>query len=156
MSPLAAFLAGASAALLTATPLAFWLGRRSVEQDDFPGDHDPYAEPHGEDVRLIGVGIGLAILTAAGVVAGVSIGFAHEAPSGWEYPRDCCSAYDCYPVPAGALRFGPGGITVEATGETFPSRSTIVRPSGDGAFHRCSRAGDPAKPTICLFVPGGV
>lgn len=48
MSPQAAFLAGACLILATAVPLAFWLGLRAADQDDFPCDRDPYAEPFGD------------------------------------------------------------------------------------------------------------
>lgn len=28
---------------------------------------------------------------------------AHEAPSGWTYDLDCCSAHDCYQIDAGTI-----------------------------------------------------
>ncbi|GAB4071706.1 hypothetical protein KHC28_00210 [Ancylobacter sonchi] len=156
MSPTTAFLIGTCATLSTAVPLAFWLGRRSLGQDDFPADRDPYAEPHGDNVHLVGVGIGLAILTAAGVVAGVSIGFAHEAPSGWSYDYSCCASFDCHPALAGDIEITPNGLHVPASGETIPYSDPRVKPSGDGAMHRCSYGGVPSAKTICIYVPGGV
>lgn len=81
---------------------------------------------------------------------------AHEAPSGWHYPAECCSNQDCAPVtkwthdPATGLieiqtRFGTGTISVEALHRT-------ARPSGDGGTHACILNAR----VICVFLPNSI
>ena len=77
----------------------------------------------------------------------------HSAPSGWEYPTDCCSGRDCFPIPEAELEATPVGWRVRATGETLDYHDRNVRPSGDGRFHRCSQDGKPEGRTLCLFIP---
>lgn len=96
-----------------------------------------------------------AAVTVLVLVAMIGYASAHDAPSGWSYPRDCCSAVDCYPVPESALRVTPDGLEVVETGEVLPYSSSKIKNSGDYEYHRCSAAGDPEMNTICVFVPGG-
>ena len=71
---------------------------------------------------------------------------AHFAPSGWEYPFECCSGRDCHPTTA---IIQGGGYFLPETGETIPAMDSRVRESGDGEYHRCGSA----THTRCLFVP---
>jgi hypothetical protein len=80
---------------------------------------------------------------------------AHDAPSGWSYPRSCCSDRDCYPLFGPALEADADGYHIKATGEVIPFTSRRIKPSGDGLYHRCSWGGDVNASTICLFVPSG-
>lgn len=107
-----------------------------------------------EAVRLAGS------LAVAAVVAGWAAGLfgqarGHEAPSGWAYDAACCSGQDCRPAAPGEVTSGPGGFRIGPTGELIPFASSKVRPSGDGALHRCSVGGEAAGATLCLYVPGG-
>lgn len=81
---------------------------------------------------------------------------AHEAPGGWAYDPACCSGRDCRPARPGEITAGPRGFEIAPTGEVVPFASSKVRPSGDGAMHRCMIGGETTSPTICLYVPGGV
>lgn len=65
---------------------------------------------------------------------------AHEAPSGWSYPAECCSNQDCRPVPCDQLAPEPGGgVRWTATGDRFPQAK--VKASGDGECHVCVQDG---------------
>lgn len=97
----------------------------------------------------LGIAAGLAVLFAPPVPA-------HEAPSGWAYDAACCSGRDCRPVQPGEVTASPRGFEITPTGEVVPFASSKVRPSGDGVMHRCMIGGDTTRPTICLYVPGGV
>lgn len=98
-----------------------------------------------------------ATLIAAGMMIVAATGFvwAHDAPTGWQYPISCCSGVDCREVSDEAIIEGPNGYTIAATGETIPMTSRKVRPSPDGIYHWCSVGGKPDSATICLFVPFG-
>lgn len=47
--------------------------------------------------------IALLILSALNT----GIAFAHDAPSGWKYPPDCCHNRDCRPISAEWVRESP-------------------------------------------------
>jgi hypothetical protein len=79
---------------------------------------------------------------------------AHEAPSGWAYPKDCCGG-DCHPVPceevsAVAPRDGFVGPDYEWHGLTF--RKPQHQFSPDGACHVCVGNFKPLLPR-CIFTP---
>lgn len=78
---------------------------------------------------------------------------AHDAVSGWVYPLECCSNYDCREVEDAAIGEGPAGYVIKATGEVIPMTDAKVKFSPDGKFHWCSRGGRADGATICLFVP---
>lgn len=77
---------------------------------------------------------------------------AHDAPTGWAYPLECCSGIDCREVAAPRVREGEYGYTVP-TGELLRYNDRRLRPSPDGEFHWCSVAGTDDGRTLCLFVP---
>ncbi|MGH0295393.1 hypothetical protein [Sinorhizobium meliloti] len=89
------------------------------------------------------------------LLAGLSAttAFAHDAPSGWQYPSACCSTMDCRKVAQTAISERPQGYIVRATGEVLPYADSRVRMSPDGEYHWCSAAGKVYGKTICLFVP---
>jgi hypothetical protein len=76
---------------------------------------------------------------------------AHRAATGWLYDPSCCGDKDCYEIEDSEVQAVPGGWQINATGEVF--RSTQVKHSPDGRFHRCSGYGQREKPTMCLYVP---
>ncbi|WP_240545108.1 hypothetical protein [Sinorhizobium fredii] len=79
---------------------------------------------------------------------------AHSAPSGWDYPSQCCGERDCWPVHDGSVVEGPEGYVVRGTGETIDYRDPRVMPSPDGEIHLCLDADDiHPRLTTCLFVP---
>lgn len=57
----------------------------------------------------------------------------HMAPSGWEYPQECCAQTDCHPVSCEALRETEKGIAYLQWTFTGPE----IRRSQDGFCHVC-------------------
>lgn len=76
---------------------------------------------------------------------------AHQAPSGWTYPRECCADYDCGPITKMELQ-ADGGLRVTTKHGTadFPAGHPR-RESPDAVGHACF------TPTqlYCLFLPAG-
>ena len=88
--------------------------------------------------------------------------FAHTAPSGWAYDRDCCSDMDCAPVPDSAVREATGGYSVRLVPGGHPlvsapmsafvaHGSPALRVSGDDRRHVCVSHGR----VLCVYVPPG-
>lgn len=80
---------------------------------------------------------------------------AHEAPSGWKYPTDCCAGKDCHPVACEELtERGDGGFDWK----NLHFGPFQVRQSGDHSCHVChqleSIRGGPVTPVtpICVFI----
>lgn len=83
------------------------------------------------------------------------------------YDLECCSAQDCFPVDASAVRYVGGGYYVDGvrnedgTPHFFSEDDTRLTPIGEGAYHVCTRGGQypgiaikPWKgPRECLYVP---
>ena len=97
------------------------------------------------------VALSAASLMSAIVLAAPAL--AHDAPSGWIYPLECCSNYDCREVEKAEVEEGPLGYVIRTTGEVIPMTDAKVKMSPDGEFHWCSRGGKQDGATICLFVP---
>jgi hypothetical protein len=100
--------------------------------------------------RIAAVSASLALAMA---VTGATTARAHEAPSGWMYPYECCSGYDCRPVSSKWIKESGGSFIIPTTGEAVPYTDKRIRTSPDGEFHWCSVAGSDDGRTICLFVP---
>jgi hypothetical protein len=92
---------------------------------------------------------------------------AHQAPSGWAYPYECCSNQDCARVAPESVRERRGGWHVTVLPGTHPqvpagAPAVMVfvpvneaRPSPDGEWHICLHPSD--KRLLCFFnPPGGV
>ena len=94
-------------------------------------------------------------LLALLIVLFPSLAFAHDAPSGWSYPIECCSTVDCREVPASAVKEVWNGylITLSTKQEIVPYGSYKIKDSPDGAYHWCSQGGTNDGKTLCLFVP---
>lgn len=62
---------------------------------------------------------------------------AHHAPSGWEYPGECCGKGDCFQLtnPQQDIKWTPDGWLITETNETIPFEQARV--SGDDHWHRC-------------------
>lgn len=95
---------------------------------------------------------------AVAAIACLLVGFgllqahAHDAPSGWSYPLDCCSGHDCRPIdPAEVQELGGGKVLDRVTGETLSGKQ--VRFGGDGQWHICNVGGDREAKPICVFKP---
>lgn len=78
---------------------------------------------------------------------------AHNAPSGWAYPAECCSSTDCEPLAPGAVKKGDDGW-IMPNGEVFAFGAE--RNSGDESWHWCLRNGKViiAANRPCLYAPG--
>jgi hypothetical protein len=81
----------------------------------------------------------------------VAIVLAHDAPSGWQYPSQCCTNQHCREVPCS---------TIERLGDTiyryhrsttfyldFPAITHAYSP--DGKCHTCINGHQP----LCIFTP---
>lgn len=89
-----------------------------------------------------------AVILAATFVALLTFGaFAHNAPSGWAYPPECCGGYDCSEIAADRVKPGFAGYIVDGR---FYVPMAQVRFSPDGRFHACFPTLDNLR---CLFVP---
>jgi hypothetical protein len=104
--------------------------------------------------RLIGILWGITSLM---IISFATLAQAHDAPSGWAYPSNCCSGVDCREVNDGhsSIRVGerPEGYVISSTGEVIAYMDPKVKPSPDGEYHWCSASGLDTGNTICLFVP---
>lgn len=106
-------------------------------------------------VFFIGYGLIVLFLWATGA-------FAHQAPSGMPYPKDCCSndGKECAPVPDSAINEENGGYMVtlrkedhpRLTGDAqrfFPYGNKGIKWSTDGKYHACGRY----SVIFCVIVP---
>lgn len=108
----------------------------------------------------------LASITIATLLAaGASETRAHRAPSGWDYPFECCSEADCARIDAAAVRETPSGFVVTIAPGRHPMWPTErrqpavldipygkARLSPDGFFHLCM---NDAGELLCFYSPGG-
>ena len=78
---------------------------------------------------------------------------AHQAPTGWAYPLNCCSNQDCREVNATAISTRTEGYVIDRTGEVIGYSDRRLKDSPDGHYHWCTVGGTEAGATICLFVP---
>lgn len=113
-------------------------------------------------MKAIAIWIGIAIATLLYFFGKPA--FPHEAPSGWSYPYQCCSGYDCREVDAPdtpqserhhsvqVIRIN-GGYEISTTREPIMDNDPKIKDSPDGEFHWCSVGGKDDSKTICLFVP---
>jgi len=83
----------------------------------------------------------------------LSVAFAHQAPSGWAYPLQCCSGMDCRQIEGIDVGEGANGYTILKTGEVIPYHDLRLKVSPDGEYHWCSKEGKDTTPTVCLFIP---
>lgn len=90
----------------------------------------------------------LALLLALSAAAA-----AHDAPSGWAYPYNCCADHDCRPIACGDIvREGDGSFTYTAKHVRFSE----IKDSGDHQCHACwLHDGTAAQRSYgtCLFAP---
>lgn len=89
---------------------------------------------------------------------------AHQAPSGWEYPKECCDGMDCAPVPFRVqptfrdggveFRLKPGDHPMITTQEhvIFWKTEALLR-SPDDEWHICLRENDDHVEVYCVYQP---
>ncbi|CAN7716681.1 hypothetical protein [Bosea sp. LjRoot237] len=105
--------------------------------------------------------INIAIMLAASAMQA----HAHQAPSGWDYPFECCSGADCARIDAGAVREVSSGFVVTIAPGRHPMwpterRDQLIldiphqkaRRSPDGFWHLCI---NDAGEFLCFYAPGG-
>lgn len=119
-----------------------------VEDYELEAFASPKTERRSIFAFVIIVAVAVALLIWAGVEA-----FAHQAPSGWNYPASCCHNRDCGQVPADWIEEGADGITVLPTGEQIPYSDTRIKDSPDGLTHWCRNPDEPKPHTICVYLP---
>ena len=78
----------------------------------------------------------------------------HAAPSGWQYPSECCHDRDCREADPGEVEEVQGGYRVAPSATYLPHGDDRLRPSPDGRWHVCNQTpGDRTSPPLCVFVP---
>ena len=115
--------------------------------------------------RIIWLAIWAFITALAFVLAYAEPAPAHQAPSGWSYPWECCSGMDCAPVEADAVQTTPQGYFVTIMPGTHPQwPASQTRPitflipyakgraSPDGHYHICFR---PDGTLLCFYATVG-
>lgn len=90
--------------------------------------------------------VGLVILGAF-LVFMAKAARAHDAPSGWSYPVDCCSGHDCDLIAASRVQSIGGGYLIDGA-HYVPAGQ--VRRSPDGEFHACFPTKDKLR---CFWAP---
>lgn len=87
---------------------------------------------------------------------------AHDAPSGWPYPGECCDGQDCAPIPYERVRSTPHGyeLTLKPGDHPLITEAMTIfvprdraEPSGDRSYHLCYKYSYPFF--WCFFVPMG-
>ena len=107
---------------------------------------------------LAGAVLLLCLLVCSAVmgVMAARVAHGHEAPSGWQYPSDCCDpdGQECDPIPEHAVQSVKGGylVTLRPGDHKYVTRevrfmvaANKVRASGDGGIHAC------ISPTQCCL-----
>ena len=74
------------------------------------------------------------IITVLTVLLLITIAYGHEAPSGFQYPSDCCGGSDCRPIVCSTIKDNPDG-SVNWLGLFFAREQ--VKMSGDAMCHVC-------------------
>lgn len=109
---------------------------------------------------------GYAVMAIGAVLAAASApALSHPAPSGWDYPFQCCSGADCARIDADMVREIPSGFVVTVAPGRHPMWPTERRqalvldiphkklsPAPDGLWHLCI---NDAGELLCFFGPGG-
>ena len=97
----------------------------------------------------------LAALTATVLYCPVQ-GQAHDAPSGWPYPMECCSGTaaggDCSPIASSRVKVTPQGYVID--GQFFVEHKG-VRWSPDEQYHACFPHIYVKKTLGCFWAPQG-
>lgn len=88
---------------------------------------------------------------------------AHRAPSGWEYPDECCrDDRDCQMIPADSIELDEKGYIVDLepgehrhapAGGRFFLLHDQVRRSGDDDYHLCLHVYTNGPGALCIYVP---
>ncbi|MCB1460137.1 MAG: hypothetical protein KDJ48_12895 [Nitratireductor sp.] len=98
---------------------------------------------------MAGLALGTILVAAAS---------AHDAPSGFTYPPECCNDHDCAMIDPGEVISGPGYYVWKDHRIAFDSPK--IRQSPDIFFHGCETGhwGDTSgmHELTCFFVPQGM
>jgi hypothetical protein len=89
----------------------------------------------------------IVIFAALILYFGIVLAHSHSAPSGWRYPKDCCSddGHECREVPCLSIKEDRDGWRYNGMVFTQP----MLRPSGDGHCHACFGTNLPH----CIILP---
>lgn len=111
----------------------------------------------------VGVLAGLPFCAACLAAICLDTAQAHQALSGWTYPKECCSdAQDCQTIPAGdvsqdsdgyIVTLRPGEHRHAPRGGRFYMLDSQVKPSGDRDYHVCIHVYTNGPGAICLYIP---
>jgi hypothetical protein len=123
--------------------------------------------PHRICEDFLAPAIGCVLIAGGIVLAAANSAPAHQAPSGWIYPWECCSGRDCTIIPASQVRATARGyearlepgqhnfLTPATGGRDYVIPYGQAKPSPDGDFHICIRPAYAQTPfgLICFFAP---
>lgn len=97
----------------------------------------------------------IALAAVIAVSSGSSV--AHQAATGWSYPKECCDDRDCSQIDTADVTVGNGFYKWKNHRISF--NSPKVRRSPDPYFHGCEAPwwGDTSGnlEIVCFFVPTG-
>jgi hypothetical protein len=84
------------------------------------------------------------------IVAVTALLLVHDAPSGWQYPSNCCGGQDCHPVDCEEISEDADGV-YHWRNLVFPHN--VAQPTQDRNCHVCHQIED-GKPAVgrCLFI----
>lgn len=160
-----AWVLGGSLGLGAAFAVGFYVGRERRQSEEWAGSNR--IAPWRWKPRALRDVAWPAL--AAAVVTGLLLlalpALAHQAPSGWDYDRECCHNFDCAAVRDGLIREVQGGYRVTLRAGQHPMLSGAVtvdlfiphgdrriRVSGDENRHACVTSGGHV---FCIYVPPG-
>ena len=100
--------------------------------------------------------IGVAFIAAVLVMVLITMAWpraarAHDAPSGWQYGKECCADKDCHPTPCERIAAVQGGFEYrDYAGATYFFTREKMKISLDDNCHVCiSLAHSPT----CVYLP---
>ena len=107
------------------------------------------------------------IIILSALILSVTNVIAHDAPSGWQYPMECCHSMDCGPITDSSFTKPktptelPQMVVTTKHGTVVVPHNFPYRKSGDSKPHACMRPGPwvdgmQAMRLICLFFPDGM
>jgi len=71
---------------------------------------------------------------AAVTIATAAVTFAHDSPSGFKYPQDCCGSNECRPIACSTIKNNADGSAYWTGLLFYPEQ---VKISGDALCHVC-------------------
>ena len=97
---------------------------------------------------IFGPLVTVLIVSALAFFVTVLVASAHQAPSGWTYPAECCNEHDCEPIACDSVTETKSGLlwkSLEFTGNQ-------IKATGDKDCHACAAKDGTGKPTVPRYI----